>query len=162
MKKNINCFYLFADKHCVTVFKERTKNNINYEYCEIHEKISKSLKSLDFGFGDGQVDRLVFHSYQANVFFNLIKKASYVRVVKPSINYGSDRSKECGIEVGELIIFIKSIGEIRFQLFNNFCGGDVTVQSGDYGEKFEDVKGKSFWGDTQIAKVHETKEKLAA
>src|SRR5277367_4883420 len=96
VKSKLHCAYLFADGHAVFVYEKRDPQAGDIQWAEVVEK---------FGPACSFTGRIVFH-WGSNGLLKLCRNAVSVRAKAPTLEAGSDRTRELGIPVGTLEIQI--------------------------------------------------------
>jgi len=142
MKKKLHCTYLFADGHAVIIYEKHDRQRGEIKWAEVIEKFGPECRF------EG---RIVFH-WGSNGLLNLCRKAVAVRATIPTLDAGSERTRELGIPVGTLEI---QLGDNRLDriYFHDLDG----VLSAPY--KYQPEVAETFdpqitrWRDYRVAKV---------
>jgi prepilin-type processing-associated H-X9-DG protein len=151
MRKKLHCTYLFADGHAVIIYEKHDRQGGEIKWAEVIEKFGPECRF------EG---RIVFHS-GSNGMLNLCRKAVAVRATIPTLDAGSERTRELGIPVGTLEI---QLGDDRLDriYFHDLDG----VLSAPY--KYQPEVAETFdpqitrWRDYQVTKVQRTPAKPQA
>jgi len=133
--KELECAYLYADGHLVQKWRDRVKG-IEIEYVTIVEKYAEH----------GPKGRLVVHSSALALLDTM--KGGKVEAELPSLDRGSERSKELGIPVGNISWYDKK-GRWASVILLDCISGGFTYQP-DAQETYEETKGMTRWCDYQI------------
>ena len=96
--------------------------------------------------------RIVFH-WGSNGLLNLCRKAVAVRAKAPTLDAGSERTRELGILVGTLEVQLGQdhLDRIHFHDLDGVLGAPYKYQP-EHDEKFDPEI--SHWADYRVAKVH--------
>ncbi len=143
MKKKLHCAYLFADGHAVLVYEKHDRQAGDIRWVEVIEKFGPDCRF------EG---RIVFH-WGSQALLNLCRKAVAVRAKAPSLEAGSDRTRELGIPIGTLEIQLG--GGHRDSLYFHDLDGVLSAPykyQPEVAEKFDPQA--SHWSDYRVAKVH--------
>jgi hypothetical protein len=143
MEKKLNCPYLFEDGHAVMIFEKHDRQAGEIRWAEVIEK---------FGPECSFEGRIVFH-WGSNGLLNLCRKAVAVRAKAPSLDAGSERTREQGFPVGTLEIQLSDDHLDRVYLYDleGVLGAPYTHQP-EKGEKFDPQA--SHWADYRVARIH--------
>ena len=149
MNKKLNCAYLYADGHAVFVYEKHDRQAGDIRWAEIVEKFGPECRF------EG---RIVFH-WGSNGVLNLCRRAVWVRAKAPSLQAGSDRTRELGIPVGTLEIQLGSdhLDKVYFHDLEGVLGAPYKYQP-EVAEQFNPQA--SHWADYRVAKIHRLPAKL--
>lgn len=160
--------YVYADGHVVVLY-EQTVNIGNarttIKFAEIHESICPVRME----------GRMVFHRYHAAALLAMMQIADMVRADRPSIEAGSEWTKQLGIAWGsvtfnihgsyvDIPILSHSVQRIFNDQYASLCSNGITYQPSQAGSFAESIAGDSWGLNTKIAKVwrNETQNQIAA
>ena len=135
--KELEVAYLYADGHLVQVWRDRAKG-IEIKYATITEKYVEH----------GPKGRLVVH-WSALPLLDTMKGGK-VEAGLPSLDRGSERSKELGIPVGHVSWHDKKGRWTSVTLLDCISGG-FTYQP-DAQETYEETKEMTRWADYPISR----------
>jgi len=143
MRKNLHCAYLFADGHAVLIYEKRDRQARDIRWAEVVEKFGPECKF------EG---RIVFH-WGSNGLLNLCRKAVAVRAKAPTLDAGSERTRELGILVGTLEVQLgqDDLDRIHLHDLDGVLSAPYKYQP-EHGEQFDPRI--SHWADYRVAKVH--------
>lgn len=143
MKKKLHCAYLFADGHAVLVYEKRDRQAGDIRWVEVVEKFGPECRFAG---------RIVFH-WGSNGLLNLCRKAVALRVEAPTLEAGSERTRELGIPVGTLEIKLSDdhLDSIYFHDMDTVLCAPYKYQP-EADEKFDPEISR--WADYRVTKVH--------
>ena len=143
MKKKLHCAYLFADGHAVLVYEKHDPQAGDIRWAEVMEKFGPECRFTG---------RIIFH-WGSNGLLNLCRKAVAVQAKAPTLDAGSERTRELGIPVGTLEVQLGDdhLDKVYFHDLSGVLGAPYTHQP-EQDEKFDPEILR--WGDCRVAKVH--------
>jgi len=149
MRKNLHCAYLFADGHAVLVYEKHDRRAGDIRWAEVIEKFGPECRFTG---------RIIFY-WGSNGLLNLCRRAVALRVEAPTLETGSERTRELGIPVGTLEIQFSDdhLDSIYFHDLDSVLCAPYKYQP-EADEKFDPQI--SHWADYRVAKVHRLPSKL--
>jgi hypothetical protein len=143
MRKKLHCAYLFADGHAVLVYEKHDRQAGDIRWAEVIEKFGPECRF------EG---RIVFH-WGSNGLLELCRKAVAVRAKAPTLDAGSERTRELGIPVGTLEIQLGDdhLDRVYFHDFDGVLSAPYKYQP-EIVETFDPQISR--WCDYRVAKVH--------
>ena len=146
MRKKLHCAYLFGDGHAVLVYEKHDRQAGDIRWAEVVEKFGPECRFTG---------RIVFH-WGSNGLLNLCRNAVAVLATAPTLDAGSERTRELGIPVGTLEIQLGNdhVDKVYFHDLPGVIGASYTYQP-EQEEKFD--PGISRWVDYRVAKIQRVK-----
>jgi hypothetical protein len=143
MNKKLHCAYLYADGHAVLVYEKHDRQAGDIRWVEIVEKFGPECRFTG---------RIVF-CWGSNGLVSLCRKAVAVRAKLPTLDSGSERTRELGIPVGTLEVQLGGghLDSVYFHEFEGVLSAPYTYQP-EQDEKFDPEISR--WADYRVAKVH--------
>lgn len=142
MKPILDTIYLYADGHAALIYGKHDKDAGQIHFVHLHQTLGP--RCLFKG-------RIVFHN---TGFMNILKIARAVHAVEPSIENGSDRTRQLGIAVGS-IGFTFDTGSEQSQfyisLLPDILSNGLKYQP-DMTELWDEANCRVMWNDYHIAK----------
>jgi hypothetical protein len=151
MNKKLHCAYLFADGHAVLVYEKHDRQAGDIRWAEVVEKFGPECRFTG---------RITFH-WGSNGLLNLCRKAVAVRATAPTLDAGSDRTRELGIPVGTLEIQLGDdhLDRIHLHDLDGVLSAPYKYQP-EVVETFDPEISR--WCDYRVAKVHRLPAKQPA
>lgn len=134
--------YLYADGHAVVVYEKQDKQAGLVEWVEVYEQWTKA----DCNFQG----RIIIGRYTGAMAWLCSKQATLIRAKSPSIDYGSQGTKEKGIAVGLLEIETKE-GSFYWHDMPGVMSAPYTYQP-EQCENFD--AGLARWAGRPVARIH--------
>lgn len=166
MKNKIQAAYLYADGHAILVYEQVMRIGWvrkEIEYVELYEKWTKA--PLQF------TGRLVFHRYHAGAFMKLAKMSHVISCEEPSLERGSDKTKQMNLLYGDLSFQMDDGSCVSIPTFSDgtdYGSGQHSICSNGYTyqpkcvETFDNTANSSEWCGHPITKIHREKATVPA
>lgn len=128
MKPELTTTYLFEDGHAVQIFRKYDRHCGPLDFAVITEKFTKAVCSFTGRITLGR---------SGNGVAGLLRGALQIRTKAPSIENGSNNTRQRNLAVGYLMITTKD-GEIMFTTIPDLISAPFSYQAGPaYEEKFD-------------------------
>lgn len=150
MKKRLRTVYLYPDGHAVCCWEKYDREAGTVEWVEIHEQWGPAV-----GFETG---RLILSGSLAL----LLKGVRAVNAKTPTVERGSEKTKELGLALDSLEVLPRGTGIDWPVVFNGLPGvlsAEWTFQPEVETETFEEVREAVRWSLSNVAKVHYRRRK---
>lgn len=142
MKPELTTTYLFEDGHAVQIFRKYDRHCGPLDFAVITEKFTKAVCSFTGRITIGR---------SGNGVAGLLRDALQIRAKIPSIDNGSDNTRDRKLSVGYLIITTKD-GEIVFTTIPELISAPFSYQAGPvYEEKFDPML--THWAHCRVARI---------
>jgi hypothetical protein len=142
VKPELTTTYLFEDGHAVQIFQKHDRDCGTISFAVITEKFTKAVCSFTGRITLGR---------SGNGVAGLLRDALQIRAKTPSIENGSDNTRERKLAVGYLMITTKD-GEIIFTTIPDLISAPFSYQAGPtYEEKFDPKLTQ--WAHCRVARI---------
>ena len=151
MQPELITTYLFEDGHAVQIFRKHDRHCGPLDFAVITEKFTKAVCSFSGRITLGR---------SGNGVAGLLRDALQIRAKTPSIENGSDNTRERKLSVGYLIITTRD-GDIIFTTLPEIISAPFSYQTGPaYEEKFDPQLTQ--WAHCRVAWIVRAKVKPAS
>ncbi len=142
MKPELTTTYLFEDSHAVQIFRKYDRHCGPLDFAVITEKFTKAVCSFTGRITLGR---------SGNGVAGLLRDALQIRAKTPSVENGSDNTRQRNLAVGYLMITTKD-GEIMFTTIPELISAPFSYQAGQaYEEKFDPNLRQ--WAHCRVARI---------
>lgn len=135
------CVYLYNDRHAVVMYEKRDEHVGTVQFVEIHERWTEA--NCNFS------GRLIFDRYNMGMW-KVARKAIHIRASEATFKGGSDKTRNLGIAVGSLEIWLDNEHALHWNDFRNVISNCYTHQP-EMEEKFD--PNLKEWSGHKVAKI---------